>query len=228
MLKRVLSAAILAVGAQSVAALEVIVDRSEDSIELFLRLGAEQVQPLFNVTSGAVMRDDAGALLTPVFQLEGSEAQAAHLISNMETTMGADAVTFEPMSMMLHPATLEFDFFEPFNGWMYMSACSVPPPTGFARDEDLQLVAGYSAYPVDGTRALTIALSGDSSVDVTVLEFFKGRQISENTLNGLEDGQIVLEGPVQAGFAYAWIAAAGALLVSVPAIWRRRNKVLKV
>jgi len=127
------------------------------------------------------MRDDAGALLTPVFQLEGSEAQAAHLISNM-----------------------------------------------FARDEDLQLVAGYSAYPVDGTRALTIALSGDSSVDVTVLEFFKGRQISENTLNGLEDGQIVLEGPVQAGFAYAWIAAAGALLVSVPAIWRRRNKVLKV
>ena len=213
--------------AQSASALQIIVDRSEDSIELFLHLEGQQLTPAFGVDADRVIRDEDGELLTPQFQLTGSYDEALKLIGNIQTMVSGQTVAFEPMSMMLHPKSFDLPFNEPFDGWSYMSACSVIPPSGVVQDADLRIVAGYSAYPVDGRQPIEIMLANSADTNVQVMEFFRGQPLTDATYTLSAGESLKLErAPDRTPLLSIFVAISLAAVAASALLWHRNARQL--
>lgn len=213
--KQTLVAALLICGLASgplrAADLTLIVDRTADSINLFFGLGADDIGPVFGVAPIPILRDEAGLLRLQDFQTEGSFTDADRLLARSTFTVDGDPADFQAMSMMVHPRDLPVPFSTPIEGHIAMSVCGVPPTFADASDAEVQLYAGFNAYPVKGLERLEITLGGTDGVTLTVLEYHNGELLRRDTLPLSPGGRVTL-GVVDAGKGVWWLLSGGMLL----------------
>ena len=178
------------------ADVEIVVDRSEKGIELFLSLPAADAQNVL----GADLSQLDGLTTGVDFSVlqNGTWTQGDVLWGNVKTEVNGAPVTFEAMSMMVHPADQSLPFFDPIDALTAISVCGVPIPEENPAIEEMHLYAGFIAYPTDGTGTLRLDLGNLSLTQVTIRDF-DGDVFQESTLT-LDPGAILtLAAPTHPG-----------------------------
>ncbi len=214
-----IAACVTAAMADAPADIALIVDRDEEAVSLFLSLPLDGLEPALGLPSEA-LRDSSGLFPIGVFQQEGTAALAADVIAGVDLSLDGRAAEFPPMSMMLHERALSLPFETPLDGWTAMSVCGVDGPDGAAADSDVQLYAGYTAYPASGDAVLRLALPNDAPVELTVRDHWAGQVLAERRMTLLPGETLDLAIPADfaPGGSIENAARWGGILLSVIAL----------
>ena len=164
-----------ALSAPAIAAdVRIIVDRMEDSVEIFLSLPAPLVPTALSGSTDGLSNGD-GTFDLGVFRATGTAIEGDDVISGSRLIAGGERATVEAMSVMLHPGDLPLPFETPIDGVAAMSICTVPPTESLPSLESLQLYGGFIAYPAAGIEALNLFLGNEEPIEVVLAEFVEGR-----------------------------------------------------
>ncbi|MEO1639677.1 MAG: hypothetical protein AAFU41_10575 [Pseudomonadota bacterium] len=184
------------------AELDVIVDRTGHSVNVFFGMTADDIAPVFAVSSDSLLRDEAGLLRLDDFQSNGSFADADRLIAPTVLQINGEAADFQAMSMMVHPLDIHVPFETPIDGWIAMSVCGVPPTFADASNDAVRVYAGFNAYPVDGLGALSFDFAGDAEMSVALWEYQEGELLQHDVVQ-ITNGQPLVLPAVAASQSWA-------------------------
>lgn len=158
---------------------ELIVDRDERTIELFMSLPGEAITPLFAVEPKGLVSLD-GTVTFDDLRI-GTAAQADWLIQKTAFRVAGEPAVFEAMSMMVHPKEDRLPFLDPIEGSIAMSVCNVPDPGPLTLDL-LHTYAGFIAYPTKGYGALALDLPTSETLTLTVHEYDRGEFLRKSEI----------------------------------------------
>ena len=164
------------------AALEVIVNRHADHVEVFMRMPSPAIEQLFGGDASAFM-DDAG--LIEFAQLtNGTWQYGEQLFGGLRGSARGETVAFEVMSAMFHPAGAPPDFRDPHDAMVGMSVCGVAPPAPFVALDELVTVVGFFVDAPIGDAPLSFALpiAETQGLTIAVQEFADGALRAEQTV----------------------------------------------
>ena len=160
------------------ADLSLIVDRSEQGVELFLKFATAETETLLAPFPPGFLDPDGLVDITPFRQ--GTFLHGDKLWSEVEMRVAGEGALVESMSMMVHPDSIPVDFNDPIDGWIAMAVCNVTDPNARFELGMLSTYAGFIAWDVEGLGALEINFPANAEIKVT--EFLEGREISQATL----------------------------------------------
>lgn len=151
------------------ADLEIILDRRDRSIEMFLSLPADGAK----TTLGTDLSQIEGLTTGVDFSVlqNGTWTQGDLILAQTNAQIGATPALFEAMSMMVHPKAQKMPFADPFDALTAVSVCGVPVPDAPPALDSMHLYAGYIAYPVNSAQSLTLRLGNSAPIEVTVRDF---------------------------------------------------------
>ncbi len=147
--------------------LSVVVERRAGSVELFVGLPAEGLVEVFAMPAAAL----AGADGTVDFDglRDGTVAIGEAILNPVATALGGRPVTFEAMSMMVHPEQWKLPLRDPVDGLIAVSVCTVPAPAWAPTLEDLHAYSGFIAYTDDPLQPLHLRFPGTGRAPVAVV-----------------------------------------------------------
>jgi hypothetical protein len=131
---------------------QIIIARTDHSVELFVALPALQALELFNAPQGMFLNED-GLVDFDAFRA-GTADTAEALWQGVEARIGQAKVSFEPMSLMLHPQEDQLPFTSPWDGLTAVSVCS--SEGGTATLEETVLYLAMIAYTDQAQGDLTL------------------------------------------------------------------------
>ncbi len=177
-LSAALGAALAAGGAtaEAMPRLDLIVDRDDVSVSVFLTVRLDALESALGV-SPDLLRAADGMFPIAVFQQTGTADLAETIAAGIGYDIGGAEAEFPAMSMMVHPEERRLPFVSPIDGWIAISVCGTEGAEGLIADRDVRLYAGYTAYPVDGTASLEIVLPNAEPLAVTLRDHRMGEPL---------------------------------------------------
>ncbi|MEO0387268.1 MAG: hypothetical protein AAF281_07025 [Pseudomonadota bacterium] len=195
----ILTAAFWCVATAAAAApgVTVMLDRTEEAMGLYLRMPATAAEPLFGrapegMTVGGIIDIDA--------MREGTYEAGDAMFADVATTTQAGAIVFEALSVAVNRPTAAIPFEFPIDGDMAIAVCLVPDPGEALTFADVDLFAGFYAYPTDGYAALAVRFpeTGRDTLTVTVREFRDGDLIDVRSVALADGGTLDFAAPRRA------------------------------
>ncbi|MEM6486908.1 MAG: hypothetical protein AAF677_01340 [Pseudomonadota bacterium] len=186
------------------ADVDIVVDRRDGHIELFIATRADGFVTAFDLPAGLLVQEDGSVDFAPLRQ--GTWEIGDALMSNVTVELQNGPVAFEAMSLMVHPLANAPPMTNPFEGLMAMSVCTVDTPATPLGLDGLQGYVGYIAYveDSDGTLSLRLPQTGRGDLEVHVRDFVAGRPAAtEVTL--VPDGGVVSIGSTAADAPSPWV-----------------------
>ncbi|MEM1399376.1 MAG: hypothetical protein AAGF58_05820 [Pseudomonadota bacterium] len=116
--------------------LTIIVDRSDTSIEMFMKASASDYIHLLGTQFDGFVKPD-GTVDYQTIREKGSFDIADKMFERVGTTVGRQSLDFESMSMMVHPPRLKFPLETPLDGLLATSVCTTDPPQGPVSLDDM-------------------------------------------------------------------------------------------
>ncbi|MEM1065263.1 MAG: hypothetical protein AAGJ74_07160 [Pseudomonadota bacterium] len=190
----------------------VLVHRGPDSVELYLSVPAELLPPLFALPNGSIASADGTVDFDGLRNGTWEIGDAA--FEKVNTEINGQAVTFEAMSLMVHPETSLLPMSTPIEGMIAIAVCAVPTPATPPVLSDLHTYVGYITYTdtPQGTITLEFPETGRADMSVLVREF-ENFEFQGAALMRLGDGA-ALHLPGRGLVTQIWLAvASGALVV---------------
>lgn len=183
-----LFATTLAFGSPAFAELQLLISRTENTVEIYWSTPADQLEPVFGLPNDWLLNNEGAVEFAPL--REGTFLQADKVFADIDVKVGAEPFLFEAMSMMVHPATEALPFTNPLEALISIEVCNVDDPTVPLTSSDLQAYAGFFAYDVDGMERLSLHFpeTGRSEMEMTVLDFYNGHLVGEKSVL-VGDGQ---------------------------------------
>jgi len=153
------------------AALEVIVNRHAEHVEVFMRMPSPAIETLFDGDASAFM--DSAGLIEFAQLTNGTWQYGDALFGALRGASEGAALEFEVMSAMFHPAGAAPDFRDPHDAIVAMSVCGVEPPAPFVALDDLVTVVGFFVDAPIGDAPLSFALpiADAQGLTIAVQEF---------------------------------------------------------
>ena len=190
-----------------------IIDRMNDSVEMFLSLPAPLVPTALGGSTEGLSNGD-GTFDLGVFRASGTAVEGDAVIQSSQLKVDGAAVKVEAMSVMLHPRELSLPFASPIDGVAAMSICTVLPTESLPSLDNLHLYGGFIAYPAAGKDALEFTLANSETVELMVAEFVNGRPTNERSIT-VAPGETVQFDAVQETGLNPAVMAAGAVGLTV-------------
>ncbi|MEL6700973.1 MAG: hypothetical protein AAFO58_04740, partial [Pseudomonadota bacterium] len=159
--------------------LSLIIDRRETSIEVFARIPAAILRPVF-ATDPAGLAGPDGRVWFGALRETGTFDFGDAMISEVAFKADGAKAPFEAMSVMVHPADNTLSFDDPIDGNIAMSVCGVADPVIPPTIDELTLYAGFISYPVTADAALTLDLPNTRPVHVAVRQFMEGKETAQD------------------------------------------------
>lgn len=161
-----------------------MVDRDPDAIELFVQIPVGLIPAHIGALPDGFIGTDNTIDISPF--REGTWAQGDIVWRNVQTAVNDQAVTFEAMSMMVHPQDYPQDFNDPIDAITAISVCNVPDPFARFAVDGLTAYLGYIAFPVDGHADFQISFPYAAQVEV--MNFRNGDEV-DTAIYDLAAGQ---------------------------------------
>ncbi|MEM6620735.1 MAG: hypothetical protein AAF674_00780 [Pseudomonadota bacterium] len=218
---------LMAAAAPAVAAdLDVVIDRYDDSIEVYFTTRADRLVQTFAL--------DPRHLTDAEGRVHFSELRSGTwdigdaLISEAPSSIDGTPITMEAMSLMVHPLDEALPMTTPFEAMTAVGVCTAEDPLTPPGLADLQGYVGFIAYVDDSHGALTIDLpqTGVGVTEVSIRDFVGGEPAGEYALTVSDGGAIVVPAAAQppvVGLAWVLFGGFGALAASAM-IWARRRQ----
>ena len=183
---------------------DLIVARGSDFVELYIQAPAPNVPHLIGPYPDGMVQADGRIDIDPF--RKGTADHGDAIFRTVTATVGGVPVTFEAMSMMVHPKDVALGFDDPIDGMTAISVCTVPERFTLYHLADLTTYLGYIAYPVAGAAPITLHLP--SSATVQVRDYTDGTLRRSGLVATDGAGRLVLDGPPPVG-VLAWLRGVG-------------------
>lgn len=166
-----------------------IVNRSTDYVEIFLGMPAVEIENVFGYVPDGIVQSDGTVDFEPLRL--GTWQITDELFESVKASIGGQAVTFEGMSMMVHPKVTTLPFVTPLDGMIAISVCTVETPDTALGLEDLHIYMGLIAYTDAPMGPLDLHFEGskNGSVEVMVRDY-NGGWLSNVHMAVLDDGSL--------------------------------------
>ena len=170
-----------------------IVDRKDGDIELFFGLPAARITDVFAAPPQILV--DADGLVTFDDLREGTWDAGDDLFAGVEARLGARSVSFEAMSVMVHPIDQRVPLNDPLDGIIAVSICMAIIPGARLPLDTLYLYAGFIGYAeeTDAPLELSFTQTGRLPSIIDVREHRDGVLIRTHRVK-LKDGGTLLIG----------------------------------
>ena len=209
------------------AQLDVIVDRGESAVEIFVSLRALDIPAVFGNSPDFIA--PPGVTVAYEELREGTWDQGDAMITGAALRVGQVDAPLEAMSLMVHPKDAPMPFRDVADAYLAMSVCNGFAPGTVPTVDILHVYAGYIAYPVDPLgELLSLSLGNTDVVDVTVRDMTQGVQSASYTMTVAPGATLELrptEAPVAGEmrfFLWLTLGAFVVLLGAVGRIWLER------
>ncbi|MEO1406295.1 MAG: hypothetical protein AAFV54_07355 [Pseudomonadota bacterium] len=168
---------------------DIIISRGDHAIELFLAMPTDLAVSHFGLTREDLVNSDGFADFERFSK--GTFELGEALWRDVETELNGEALTFETMSLMVHPANRPLPFETPLDALISVEVCGTT-----ARNISLSnthLFIGLIAYSDETKSELTLGWqqSFPDSVDISVRDFVGHRLTKAWTLEPSEDSGVV-------------------------------------
>lgn len=160
--------------------LTIIVSRDGEYVELFVGLPAEAVDDVFDLPESKLLSDN-GKIEFAKFQ-RGTWELGDRLLASVDARTDNAAVSFEAMSLMLHPSEDYIPFNDFVDAALAVSVCNAITRPAASSLTDLDVYAGYFAI-ADKPGAeikLVFPQTGRFPVLVKIREYSNGRLAEES------------------------------------------------
>lgn len=154
-----------------------VVERRDSSLELYISARADVLFDMFGLAHNEVA-DENGLVRLRDLQ-SGTWELGDRLIAGSKFTLGGNAISFEAMSLMLHPLDDRLPLRDSVDGLVAVAVCTaIDEPRALGLSE-LQAYIGVIAEVDDSQAALAMRLSGTPPIDLRtdVRDFVNGEAI---------------------------------------------------
>ena len=151
--------------------LVVLVERKDDSIELYFRLAADRLDDVFrfpeNQMTGTNGTVEFSNLENGTFDLGDK------MFSEVITTIDGEIAKFEAMSMMVHLNEIAPNFTDAVDGMLAISVCNTAAPLSPLTLAQLTSFSGFIAYTSKADQPLRFKfpVKSDAKLNVRIREF---------------------------------------------------------
>ncbi len=161
--------------AAAAADLDVIVNRHDGTIELFVSTPAENFVSVFGLPAERLVEPDGTVDFAPL-RANGTFEMADEMIATTSATLDGTPMVFEGLSLMLHPLDEKQPFGTPFEAFLAIAVCTFNDP---ATRLTLQQLHGYAGFiadvgDIDGMVRLRLPRTGHDELRVLVRDFRSG------------------------------------------------------
>lgn len=171
-------------GLSTPVAIDLIVERRADSIELYIGGNARVLTQHFGAASEAFINED-GHVPFEAFQA-GTWLLGDALLQGVAVQLGGQNQRLEATSLMMHPADREVPFADAVDGVLAVSICAVLNPPSDLTLEEATMYAGYIGFTSNTTQPLTLGYphrttSQPNAITVQVRDYANGRLTRQST-----------------------------------------------
>ncbi|MEM8959712.1 MAG: hypothetical protein AAGC86_18085 [Pseudomonadota bacterium] len=211
-----LAAALLTASQEPVAAsddadLRLIVNRTDDAIEVYVAFPASLLPDQFGGIPPLLEPGAEGVDIDSLRVGDSTYSIVEWMTERSAARLDGLPVELEPLSVMVHPTDLEMPFETPPDAWNATAVCTAPP-VGMLPIDALTVYSGFFLFRIDGTAALSFRL-GDTAAPRTVwaADYWDWMPLRDGPVPVDDEGWIEIgEGP----WAPALVGAPQALLVA--------------
>lgn len=206
--------------------MRLIIDRFEDSVEVFLSLPAEQVPAYLGGSTDALLTEE-GRFEIGVFRQTGTAVEGDAVFGTTRLLVDGQPAGVEAMSVMVHPIDLPLPLETPIDGVAAMSICTVPDRETAPLLSELQMYGGFIAWPVDGFAPVTLELHNPEPIELWLGHFAGGLAVSAEMLSLPANAVISLPAqqvPVAKRFVAVGWALGVASAMAGAALWLARAR----
>ncbi len=176
------------------AQLQIVVERSEGYVELYLSTPAASLVELFDLPPQKLVGSD-GNVNFDHLRL-GTAHIGDRLFERVRSQAGGTDIKFEAMSLMLHPISEKLPLNNALDGAIAIGVCNTPTP----EHRGLSRLQAYTGLIVDTEKfAETISLklpnSSEKTWTVIVRDHVDGKLSREYVATISGDGKLTLPGP---------------------------------
>lgn len=174
--------------------LQFVIDRADDYVELYFSAPAETVVDVFGLPPRSLVEAD-GSVDFDRLRL-GTADIGDELFSRVRSSIDGTDVTFEAMSLMVHPIEDKLPLSNPIEGIIAIGVCTTEnseTPVGLSQ---LQAYSGFiaSTQNDDGTISVQLPNGGKKVLTVLVRDHTDGRLQREYVTTISADGTLVFPG----------------------------------
>lgn len=199
-----------------------IVDRRADSIALYFKIAATELEPVFGAGAEGLLGADGTVDVSRLF--DGTYPLADEIFAATSVRLAGQETLFEALSMMVHDPEILPDFAMPYDAEMSIAVCTSPETVQNMTLETLEGYLGFFAWKVDGLAEMAIDLpeTGRGALELRVREFVDHVEVRDQTLALSDGGVLTLTAPAPRGFA-GWLAVTtlGFAALAAAMIWSR-------
>ncbi|WP_147127687.1 hypothetical protein [Shimia ponticola] len=177
--------------ATKTAAIDVLVDRRPQSIELFMRFPARNTETIFGITPDALAASD-GRVYFGALRETGTFDFGDAMIAGTRLSLGGEEQPLEAMSVMVHPADNALPFETPLDGNIAMAVCTVPDPVVPPALTDLVLYTGFISYPATGAGEIKLSMPNTVPLELAVSVFEDGRLVQRHSVDADKNSDILI------------------------------------
>lgn len=168
---------------------DIVISRGEDAIELFLAMPTDLAVPHFGLTREDLVNSNGFADFERFSK--GTFDLGEALWRDVEAELNGKSLTFETMSLMVHPANLPLPFETPLDALASVEVCGTTARN--TRLSETHLYIGLIAYSDETKSELTFRWPRalPASVDVSVRDFVGHRLAKAWTLEPSESSGVL-------------------------------------
>lgn len=163
------------------ADLDIVVDRGPRTVEIFIATRGDNFVTAFGLPAERLEDRPGEVKFGPLRQ--GTWDLGDELLSQVDIRLDGAPVSFEAMSLMVHPLDDALPMSTPIEGHMAVAVCSVEPPADPLALSEVQGYAGYIAFVEGSMGELTLQLpeTGRGALRVSVRDFVdqEGERVDE-------------------------------------------------
>ncbi|MEM9268654.1 MAG: hypothetical protein AAGA78_06930 [Pseudomonadota bacterium] len=207
--------------AEPVTRIEVILERNERSVEIFVGLPAEAMVSAFGLPP-QTFENDAGVVEFSTLR-EGTFETGDVFFAGLEMSLAGQTVPLEAMSMMVHPEDAKLEFNTPWDGLIAIAVCTVEEPEVPVGLSGLYAYAGAIAYLDGATGQIELSLPhlAEAGYELHVRDFTHGVG-QASTQYVLQPGETIIVPSRETGVLSASVLSAVALaLAMIGLVWVR-------
>ncbi|MEM6491447.1 MAG: hypothetical protein AAF684_06020 [Pseudomonadota bacterium] len=152
-------------------AIDVVVNRDDGYVEVFMKMPAEAIVGVFDGDPSGFL--DASGVVDFSLLRNGTWQRGDELFGTLTARDAAGAIDVEVMSAMFHPASVDLAFDTPLDAALAMSVCSVDQPDLRIPLDDLNVIVGFYSETVDSFGDLSLGFPETlrPAVDVAMRDF---------------------------------------------------------
>lgn len=171
---------------------QVIVDRREDELTVYISIRATELPRVFGVGADALLDDDGTVSIDKLYG--GTFTLADAVWTGVETRLGDQPVALDGLSLMVHDPEFLPRFSDPWDAEGAIAVCTSPETVDGLSLSPLRAYLGYYAWKVDATQPLEITLptTGREALSVEMRQYWNYQPIGVQMVTVADGGTLVL------------------------------------